>query len=321
MQVYCKLFFLQHKLIMDKGKIMYAISTMWLADINDSADSIIYTILELGFKKVELEYRITKDVAYDLLKAFKTHNIEVISLHNYFPRPEQLKKTQSISFAPSLCSLDEQERMLAVNLTLNTINYACEYESECIVMHLGNIVMNQPEDLLKKIFKSNLASKSEKEILIKERNIKSKNHFDRLMFSLEQLNERACKINVKLGIENSYYFNQLPYWTELKIILNEFRGGNLGWWYDIGHARVRQNLNFMPEEEELFKNFKSELLGVHLHDVTLEKDHLAPGTGDIDWKNMLENIKGCNRLILEIRKEESKEKVRDSMTLLESLKI
>jgi sugar phosphate isomerase/epimerase len=69
---------------------------------------------------------------------------------------------------------------------------------------------------------------------------------------------------------------------ELEDLLGLDCGEVVGYWHDVGHAQVLQNLGFGMHEEWL-RRFAGRIVGVHLHDVVGVTDHLAIGLGKLDW--------------------------------------
>ena len=70
---------------------------------------------------------------------------------------------------------------------------------------------------------------------------------------------------------------------EMAELLNEVSGSLVGYWHDVGHAEVQQQLGFSLHEEWLSR-FKGRMVGIHLHDVLGISDHQSPGKGDINWE-------------------------------------
>ena len=86
-----------------------------------------------------------------------------------------------------------------------------------------------------------------------------------------------------VGIENRYYFQEMPDKEEIGIILKQFRGGPIGYWHDTGHAAVFETLGIL-QHEELLKLYAPHLVGIHLHDALGLDDHNPPGQGEIDFE-------------------------------------
>jgi sugar phosphate isomerase/epimerase len=69
---------------------------------------------------------------------------------------------------------------------------------------------------------------------------------------------------------------------EMAELLNEMQGSPVGYWHDVGHAEVQQQLGFSLHEEWLSR-FEHRMIGIHLHEVLGISDHQAPGKGNMNW--------------------------------------
>ncbi|MDI6784052.1 MAG: hypothetical protein QME64_08175 [bacterium] len=92
----------------------YALSTSWNADRHNDGKSLIQEIRDAGFNHIEAEYRLTAEMLNDIVALHKQHEINIVSLHNFCPIPDILKRNQGSGDALLLTSLDEDERKLAI---------------------------------------------------------------------------------------------------------------------------------------------------------------------------------------------------------------
>ena len=123
---------------------------------------------------------------------------------------------------------------------------------------------------------------------------------DAVLFSLDRLNREAEKKGMMLGIENRYHLNEIPNFEEIGRILARFRGGRIGYWHDVGHARVQQNLGIL-DQMQLLEAYGGRLLGVHLHDAVGLEDHLPPGRGEMDYEELRPYLNPGHIKILEVK--------------------
>ena len=85
---------------------MLGISTSWRSEIVESGLEIIRAILDLGIERVELEYRISLPMLQEILPLIRNRDILVVSLHNYVPLPEGIRRETANGESPSLSSPD-----------------------------------------------------------------------------------------------------------------------------------------------------------------------------------------------------------------------
>jgi len=138
---------------------------------------------------------------------------------------------------------------------------------------------------------------------------------DALLFSLEKIVKRAEQLEVIVGIENRYYFQEIPDVEEIGIILGQFRGGPIGYWHDTGHAAVFEALGIV-RHEALLQRYAAHLLGVHLHDALGIDDHKPPGRGEIDFDMVSRYLPEGAIKIMEIHPSARGHEILDGLELL-----
>jgi sugar phosphate isomerase/epimerase len=124
-------------------------------------------------------------------------------------------------------------------------------------------------------------------------------NLDAVLRCLDKLNRVAEDNGILLGIENRYHFHEIPDFEEIGLILKRFEGGRVGYWHDIGHARVQENLGIL-RPNQLLEAYSEQTIGIHIHDVRGLTDHLAPGQGDIDYGEIRAYITSSVPQILEL---------------------
>lgn len=268
---------------------MFALSTSWNALQHSQAKDIIKEIKGLGFKRVELSFNLSPAIVEEMLGLKEQGLISVVSVHNFCPVPEGISPNAALPDIFSLSALNEDERQKALQYTKRTIDTASRIAAEAVVLHLGKV---QIEEKIKRLVLIDQIKDSKgfgqlKKDMEEERKEKSKQFFDRALKSLESLCSYAQKRKVNLGIENRYYFSEIPSLEEMEIILKTFPGPPLYYWHDVGHAQVYENLKFLKHQAILDK-FKHRIYGMHLHDIEGIDDHRAPLKGKFDF-SLLKN--------------------------------
>ncbi len=271
---------------------MLGISTCWWHNKSLSGNEIVKDALELGFQGAELEYRLT-NAKYQEMKPSLNEKLSVLSIHNYFPKPEDplIEKGSGDLFL--LSSDDRDERSMAVNHSVKSIEHANDLECSVVVLHLGRVDMPTPITRFKELFNNGRIDNAEGLSFLEEqrnnrRSIHRK-HLDFALFSLEKLNRAAEKNNVFLGIENRYHFHEIPDFEEIGFILKEFKGSNLRYWHDVGHAQVQERFGIC-RQKDLLDAYSKDMIGIHLHDTMGFDDHFAPGQGEIDFGEISPHI-------------------------------
>jgi len=265
---------------------MLGVSTSLRSEISNSGIEVIDAVLDLGVEAVELEYRITLPMLKEILPILEKRRIIAVSLHNFFPVPEEVPKEKASGDVFSLSAVDKEERNLAIKYTLRTLEWAEELEVKAMVLHMGKIPMqNTMATFLKLYDQRKIQTEKTQEFIREQKKIRARKgqpHLEAAMHSLDRLAREAEKRGVLLGVENRYNIHDIPNLEEFKVIFKEFTSSPLRYWHDIGHAMTQQNLG-IENQEELLENFGGLLVGVHLHGCKGYNDHEAPGSGEEDY--------------------------------------
>ena len=281
---------------------MLGISTCWWHGRSLRGDEIVRDILRLGLEGVELEYRITNAI-YQQMRGPLKKALTVLSVHNFFPKPEDPAIEKGSGDLFLLSSKDEDERSRAVKYSIRTIEQASDLGARAVVLHLGRVDMPSPFEGYVSLYRSGKMHASEGRASIKEqrriREARHRKNLDAVLLSLDQLNREAEQRGVLLGIENRYHFHEIPNFEEIGTILKEFEGGNVGYWHDVGHAAVHENLGIC-RQKDLLDAYSEKLIGMHLHDARGLDDHFSPGQGQIDYTEISPFMKPRVMKILEV---------------------
>jgi len=267
-----------------------ALSTSWNAFRHTDGSALIQEIKALGFNEVELSFNLTAEMVDAVEALVREQSVRVTSLHNYCPIPPDIERQKALPDCYSMSSPDEDERRRAVALTRVTIDTAVRLNASAVVLHCGRVeVPDRTVDLIA-MFNNGLRATARFAALrgdiIRERDSVRQRFLDNTLRSLDDLNAYAARHKVRLGVENRYYFREIPFFDEVAIILDRFRDSAVHYWHDTGHARLMENLGFIESDEDYLKRYGSRLIGIHLHDITGCSDHRAPGTGEFDFKKL-----------------------------------
>jgi len=166
---------------------------------------------------------------------------------------------------------------------------AQRFNANVVVMHLGRVEMRGLTRVLIELY--NAGEKGSRQYqkikgkLLARREKKRFRHLDVLYKSLDELVAYSAPKSVKLGIENRYSIEDIPYFDEINLILDKFEGANVYYWHDVGHAQCCEELDFVPQESFL-QMYSNHMVGIHVHDVKGVSDHRVPLTGDFDFTKL-----------------------------------
>jgi sugar phosphate isomerase/epimerase len=243
---------------------------------------------------LELEYRVSRSNLKEMEPYLRDGRITVTSLHNIFPLPRHIPKSQANGEFVSLSSTDNRERRSAIAYTLKTMEWANKLGAGAVVLHMGRAPMDGVMGLLIEAYERGLTATKEGKSFIAEhqetRGRLGKALLEASLKSLETLAGEAQKQGILLGVENRYNIQDFPSLEEFQAIFREFTDSPIRYWHDMGHATTQENLGLVAKGE-LLENFGELLLGVHLHGCRGYHDHYAPGSGEEDYSLLKKFLK------------------------------
>lgn len=306
--------------------LQVALSTMWMLNRHKSLAEFFEAAQEAGFDRFELNHFVT----VDLVNGTKFPPDAIHSVHAPCPTD---KRTQDAEVS----SLDKEERALAVEAVTASISLAERIGARTVILHAGFVPVNpELEKEMRTLYNEGRKTSSRyhdvQQDLVEQRARHAERHLDATRRSLNQLAGVADSAGVRIGLENRFFYNEIPLPEELHLLLREF-AGPVGFWLDIGHAYTLEELGFLHHREWL-GGFGEHLVGMHVHDVQVVsqdgpaetdqapaqkkrlRDHLVPGTGVVDFPEVLRNAKDSVLVTAEIDWHHSPEEVRAALDYL-----
>ena len=259
-----------------------SLSTMWAKGRFSHMAEFATKAKGLGFTHIEANASISPQMLSELLKAA----VPISSIHS--PCPAVISSRGIPISSLSLSSLDESERMEAVSFAKKTIDLAASVRARAIVLHMGEVSIDL--GLQKRLYKlcdeghtQTKEYSQAKEELVYQRISQAPPYLDAARKSLRELSQYSQQKGIMLGLETRFHLNEIPNMDEMAELLNEVSESLVGYWHDVGHAEVQQQLGFSLHEEWLSR-FRDRMVGIHLHDILGISDHHAPGKGDMNWE-------------------------------------
>lgn len=281
---------------------------------------MVEEIIDLGFNKIELNYKVTHDMAKEILLLVERGIVNITSIHNVFP------KSDNPDFSPDsvfLAHPDPVKREEAINVTKKTVDMAYIFGAKAVVLHTSEIPMQvEYDDILKELYKQGKRNTAEynrvKDEFISYRNSVSHKYLELTCESLEKICNYIEKKGypIILGIENRSKCHQIPNFYEAQILIERLKHFPVYFWYDIGHAIIQDALGLLDNPNGVYKII-DRLFGVHIHDVVNFRDHCCPyASGEDKYDEYIEIIRKTPTKVFEIGSFETKESIIKSADLL-----
>jgi len=258
-----------------------ALSTMWAIGRFPGLGAFFAAAGELGFDRVELNHAVTPA----MLEGVSLEGVRIASIHEPCPAEISVHDLQDRDWLVS--SPDEDNRRRAVAIARRSIDLARSIGAGVVVIHVGRV--NLDPALQKAVVETYGQGPSgapehrrAKDLLREARADRAEVHMRSVRRSLLELAGYASGRGVRLGVENRDHYPEIPLADELDDLLSADFGDAVGYWHDVGHAQVLENLGFGAHRDWL-RRFGDRILGVHLHDVDGIRDHRAAGQGGMDW--------------------------------------
>lgn len=279
-----------------------ALSTMWAMQPRFEHDlpAFLARARELGFGAIEVNHSMDAEQARTILDAAQAGGLPVTGVHG--PAPLRSHPGRGENRDLNLASLDEEERDLAVQDHLASIDLAAEAGAGVVVVHLGHIDLPGGRRLVseqrlralhpdREAMPEAWASAVEETREARARLVGA--WIEAAHLSLRTLAERAADLGVTLGIETRLNYHEIPLPHEAAELLAPHHPSVVGYLHDVGHAEVQHRLG-LTDRSAWWNEVGERLVGLHLHDVRGLLDHRAPGNGDVDFAWLAERVAAAN---------------------------
>ena len=263
----------------------------------------------LGFEWVELSHGIKIILVPGILKAVEEGVIKIASCHNFCPLPMGVTHAAPNLYLPS--SPDARERDMWLRQSKRTIDFAHQVKAPKVIMHLGSteFFWFNPARKLEAYREAHpgadlSADSVYQKILAKalaKLVARMPRYWEQTKAGLVELLPYAEGKGIRLGFENREAFEELPLDADHPALIAAMaKPAACGYWHDVGHAQIKQNMGLLNHREHLEKNAPN-AIGFHLHDVSAEgRDHRPIGSGQIDFEMVSSFWRPEHTLVIEL---------------------
>ncbi len=302
---------------MDLTTTNLAMSTSWNVRRHSRVGPVLAELRGLGFSLVELNNMppaMVEGLPEELAKA----GIAVQSLHDPCPWPvDSSGHRLGWSALPELSAPLEGERLSAVAQAKGTIDLAAHLGARAVVLHLGHVKTSVPQQQLFELLRAGARDdfcRLREQGLAEREALKAPN-LQSALRSVRELGEYAARAGISLGIEVRDGYHEIPSFEELDLVFAACDGLPVYYWHDTGHA-YRQEVLGIATADAYLQRFGSRLLGAHLHDARPERDHLAPGLGNLDLAGIAARLPARALRTLELSDAATADQIRAGVELL-----
>ena len=301
-----------------------SLSSMWAVGRFTAAAAFVAAARRVGCAHVEANHQVSPAMFAGLVALSREHPGLVSSVHDTCPAVMELREMTKRDWL--LSSPDPACRAEAVRIARQTIASAQIVGARAVVLHIGRVRgPGQLEKQLRARFDNDgLWTAPEtaalRQELIRERARLREPYLEAVTASLLELAPAARAAGVRLGLENRYYYPELPAWDEVGLLLDRLPADVFGYWHDTGHAQNLESLG-LTRHEDWLRTYGPRCVGVHLHDCAGLHDHLPPGRGAIDFAMVRQYVPPTAIRVLEISPEHPEEAVAASVRHLAALSL
>ena len=258
-----------------------ALSTMWAIGRFQSLADFFTAAKALGYTRFELNHAVNSA----MLDGLNLNGQHISSIHEPCPADPPTSVLKDRNWLISAPNEDDRERGVAA--VRRSVDLAHKLGAQVVIVHPGRVDVDPAlEVALVDLYNQGKADEmvytQAKERLVAARAAQAEINMRSVRRSLVELAAYAGRAGVRLALENRYHYLEFPLLDEMSALLDLVDGGQIGFWYDVGHAEKLARLGFGSHEDWL-RRYASRMVGIHLHDIKGLEDHYAAGLGEIDW--------------------------------------
>jgi sugar phosphate isomerase/epimerase len=295
---------------------MLSFSTCWNSGRHTEGDAMLREIKDLGFDLIELGHGIRLSLMPGIQEMFDAGEVRFSSLHNFCPLPVEVMTASPDCYLLSAAYAKERDR--AIKQTLQTIDFAQRLEAPFVVLHLGEVPIGPVTDkLIKLANEGKLLSREyvrKKVQAVKKREAAAPPYLARAKDALRRIADYAGEKKIKLGVEGRRGYEEIPSEREFPALFDELNSPVLGYWHDLGHIQIKENLCFLDHAEWL-KTMAPRTFGCHVQDcIWPAKDHQLPFAGEVDLEKLVPLLPPDCAMVWELSPRKTTADIRQSLT-------
>ena len=292
-------------------------STSFNARRIEDIGAILDELMGLGFERIELGYLVASQLAR-LEDELASRGMAVQSVHNPAPWPVRSDGVRLVgSPMDTLASPDETRRRWMLDLSKRTIDYAQGLGALAVVIHLGQTEIPLPQSELFDLLAAGRLEemRSLRDELLAARERIKRPYIDAALLSIRELGEHAIGSGLRLGVETRDQYHEVATIDDLDEVLAATQGLPVGYWHDVGHVEKQRQLGIATHEDWV-RRHGARIVGAHIHDTVLERDHLAPGRGNTDFAEIARLLPPNTLRTLELGTRPTLDEAREGIALL-----
>ncbi len=297
---------------------MISFSTCWNSGRHTAGDAMLREIkTKLDFDLIELGHGIRISLMPGIQKMFDAGEVRFSSLHNFCPLPVEVMGASPDCYTFS--SSSPRERQRAVRQTLQTIDFAERLGAPFVVLHLGRVPIKPVTEPLIALAKAGeIYSRKyvrRKVDAVARREAAAPACLDNVKDCLKPIMEHAAAKNIRLGIEGRRGYEEIPSEREIPPLLDELNSPQFGYWHDLGHIQIKENLAFVDHAEWL-RTIGPRTFGCHVQDcIWPAQDHQPPFAGDVDLEKLVPLLPPACLFVWEMSPRKKPDEIRRSVAI------
>ena len=299
----------------------FGLSTSWNGSRHSRPGDLLDEHERLGFRRLEAYALHTPTQLRELGNAARERGFDITSLHAPCPIAVT-EQGYRARWGDWLASTNGTDRQFAVDTVKKTIDWAVELGATGVVIHLGTTSATPRWramiDTIARDGRNSPAHVQLREQQIREREVSQQAHLDAAIKSIYALGEHAVGSPVRLGVEVRDQYQEVPSMDEIGTILDACAGLPVGYWHDAGHGAKLDYFGFV-EHEEYLRRYADRMVGMHVHDTQLARDHRAPGQGTTDFAMLARYVRPDTLLTIELHADVLAEHITSGMEMLAAL--